>query len=329
MLIACNGVNSDYIPIASVGFPPLRADRKLIQPAPPTKNQNDPGPYMFEKILIAIDFSENTQKILEYTGGIPGVKEIVLLHVFDATHASVHGWIYGPAIENTQILMDEKKKFLESRGYLVTATVEVLTGGEVSREILRCAEGRGVSLIVIGARGKSLINDILLGSVSQNILRRAKTSVLIFPATMIKELSVPGCGSVCPDIFSTVLLPTDTSPHSNSVALWAKGIRGIGEVILLNVVDRGETEREIKDFEHEAQKKLDYIAQDIIAAGFAVKTQIRVGDRADMILSAVESDDASVIFMSPHGSGGFMGLYIGSTTLEVVKRAKRPVMVVR
>ena len=284
---------------------------------------------MFEKILIAVDFSGHTQKILECVDGILGVKEVFLLHVFDATHASKYGWTYGPAIENARILMEEKKKFLESRGYNGGTNVEVLTGGDVYREILRAAEDLGVSLIVTGARGKSVINDILLGSVSQNVLRHAKVSVLVYHDTMIDDLSTRGCESSCPTLFSAVLLPTDFSQHSQAVAGWAKGIGEMGMVTLLNVVDHGETEREIEEFKHSAQKNLDEIARELTNAGIRVKTQIRVGDRTAMILSAAETDDASVILMSPHGTGGFMELYIGSTTFDVVKRAKRPVLVVR
>jgi nucleotide-binding universal stress UspA family protein len=284
---------------------------------------------MFEKILVAIDFSDHTQKVLECITGIPGIREIVLFHVFDATRPSLHGWTYGPAIENARILVDEKKKFLESRGYKVDTRFEVLTGGDIFQEILRCADATGVSVIVTGARGKSILNDILLGSVSQNILRHAKTSVLVYHDAMIEDLSTPVCGKSCPPLFSSVLIPTDFSGHSGKVIALAKELPGLGTVTLMNVVDHGETGHEIEESERNAQENLDTIAQDFITAGIAVKTQIRVGERAEMILSAAESGDASVIIMSPHGTGGFMELYIGSTTFEVMKRAKRPVLVVR
>ncbi len=40
---------------------------------------------MFKKVLIPLDFSGYSQKILDRIREIPGVKEIVLLHVVDAT----------------------------------------------------------------------------------------------------------------------------------------------------------------------------------------------------------------------------------------------------
>jgi nucleotide-binding universal stress UspA family protein len=283
---------------------------------------------MFEKILIAIDFSARTPKILQCVREIPGVKEIVLFHVFDATFESIHGWTYDPAIENARILMDESKQILESSGYLVTGNVEVLTGGEVYREILLAAESNGVSLIVTGARGKSLISDIFLGSVSQNILRHAKTNVLVFHDSMIEEILSSPNGK-CPELFLRVLIPTDFSEHSRHIAVWARGLTGIGTIILLHVIIRGNTEREIGDFERDAQKNLDDFSRIFTGSGIPVISRIRIGDPAEMILSVAESDDASVILMSPHGTGGFLELFLGSTSFEVEKRENRPMLVVK
>ncbi len=38
---------------------------------------------MFEKVLFPIDFSEYAHKTLECIREIPGIKEVVLLHVID------------------------------------------------------------------------------------------------------------------------------------------------------------------------------------------------------------------------------------------------------
>ena len=43
---------------------------------------------MFEKVLVALDFSVYSQKILDRITEIPGIQEVVLLHVVDATRPS-------------------------------------------------------------------------------------------------------------------------------------------------------------------------------------------------------------------------------------------------
>src|SRR4030067_2854092 len=108
---------------------------------------------MFEKVLFPTDFSEYAQKMLECIGEIPGIKEVVLLHIVDATHPSKRGWTHGPHIENARILMEEKKEYLESIGLKVKGKVEVITIGEVYQKILENAEKKKHSLLLMGARG--------------------------------------------------------------------------------------------------------------------------------------------------------------------------------
>lgn len=284
---------------------------------------------MFEKVLFPTDFSEYAQKTLECIGEIPGVKELMLLHVVDATHPSKRGWTHGPHIENAKILMEEKKEYLESLGLKVKVKVDVITEGEVYREILETADKEKVSLIVMGARGKSPIKDLLLGSVSTNVVRHAKTHLLIMRYKLVEDLEGVKHEKFCPMIFSKVLLPTDFSEPAVKTISFMKEIKDIKEMVLLNVVSKGETAEEIEENVNEAKSKLGDIKGELGRAGFIVKDHVRVGNLPEEIISTAEDDDVSLIAMSPHGKGWFRELLVGSTTCAVVRRANRPVMVVR
>jgi nucleotide-binding universal stress UspA family protein len=56
--------------------------------------------------------------------------------------------------------------------------MELLTG-DPATEILRVAEERNADLVVAGARGVSLIERLLVGSVADRLLKEAPCSVLI------------------------------------------------------------------------------------------------------------------------------------------------------
>ena len=284
---------------------------------------------MFEKVLFPTDFSEYAQKTLECIGEIPGIKELMLLHIVDATHPSKRGWTHGPHIENAKILMEEKKEYLESIGLKVKVKVEVITAGEVYRTILENAEKENVSLIVMGARGKSPIKDLLLGSISTNIVRHAKTNILIMRYRLVEELEGVKHEKFCPMIFSKVLLPTDFSEPAGKTISFMKEINDIKEIDLLNVVSKGETKEEIEENVNEAKSKLSDIKDKLVKAGFAVKDHVRVGNLPEEIISTAEDNDVSLIAMSPHGKGWLKELLVGSTTCAVVRRANRPVLVVR
>lgn len=284
---------------------------------------------MFEKVLFPTDFSEYAQKTLECIGEIPGIKELVLLHIVDATHPSKRGWTHGPHIENAKILMEEKKEYLEGIGLKVKSKVDVITEGEVYRTILENADREKVSLIVMGARGKSPIKNLFLGSVSTNIVRHAKTHLLIMRYKLVEGLEGVKHEKFCPMIFSRVLLPTDFSEPASKTISFMKKIKDIKEIILLNVVNKGETEEEIEENVNEAKKKLGNIKGELGRAGFIVKDHVRVGNLPEEIISTSEDDDVSLIAMSPHGKGWFKELLVGSTTCAVARRANRPVLVVR
>ena len=46
-------------------------------------------------------------------------------------------------------------------------------------ELVRVEQGEGVSLIVIGSHGKSNVVEMLLGSVSEKVIRKSGTPVLV------------------------------------------------------------------------------------------------------------------------------------------------------
>lgn len=284
---------------------------------------------MFEKVLFPTDFSGYAQKTLECIGEIPGVNEVILLHVVDATHPSKHGWTHGPHVENAKLLMEEKKEYLENLGLRVKTKVDVITEGDVAREILVTADKEKVSLIAIGARGRGLIEGLLLGSVSANVLRHAKTNVLIMRYKLAEGLEGKKFEKFCPLILSKVLYPTDFSESSLEVLSFVKSLKGIGELVLMHVVSKGETHEEIEAHVEEAKKKLEDIRKDIGKAGIKVKTHVHVGSPIEEIISMAEEEDASLVAMSSHGKSLFRELLLGSTTCAVARRAKRPVLVMR
>ena len=169
---------------------------------------------MFEKVLFATDLSEYAQKTLECIGEIPGVKEVVVLHVVDATHPSKHGWLHGQHIEDARIHLEEHKEHLESIGLKVKTKVEVITEGGVSHSILETVAEEKVSLVVMNAHGKSLIKGLLLGSVALDILRHAKTDVLLMRYKLVESLEGEKLQKFCDKIFSKVVYPTDFSEHT-------------------------------------------------------------------------------------------------------------------
>jgi nucleotide-binding universal stress UspA family protein len=284
-------------------------------------------------VLVALDFSAYSQKILDCISEIPGIQEVVLLHVVDATHPSKLGWTHDPYIENARLLMAEKKESLENIGLNVHISVDVIvnviTQGTVSQAILEEAETNNVSLIVMGARGINPIQEILLGSVSSTVLRQAKTNILVMHFNPVQEDADATSASSHRKLFSRLLVPTDFSRSASDVVSFIKTIPGIKEIILLHVVNRAESQPEIAAAIKEAQSRLADMKKDLIDSDIAVKLHVRVGDPTEMILSVAKEDDVSLIAMGAFGTGWVREMLVGSTTFTVVRRTRRPFLVIR
>ncbi|MFY9799874.1 MAG: universal stress protein [Methanoregula sp.] len=289
---------------------------------------------MFKKVLIPLDFSGYSQKILDRIGEIPGIEEIVLLHVVDATRPVGLVWKNGnPELKDTQVLLEEKKKFLENLGFNVNVRADVIvnaiTQGTVALAILEIAETENVSLIIMGARGINPIQSLLLGSVSSSVLRNAKTNVLIMHFNPAKDSTRVSSGTVHQKLFSKVLVPTDFSRSASEASAFVKTIPGIREIIFLHVVNRVESDKEIEVYLKDAQTRLSDLKREYTDTGVEVKLHVLTGDPTETILSIAEQDDVSLIAMSAYGTDWLREILLGSTTFTVVRSTQTPVLVIR
>lgn len=284
---------------------------------------------MFEKILVPTDFSKYSQKVLECVSEIPGVKEVVLLHVIGPADPLARVWDPGAKAQEASKKLETQAAFLKGLGLTVKERAEVILEGDVARVIENVATEEKAPLVVMGARGKSLIEGIFLGNVSKGVLRIGKTDLLIMRYKMLDTKEGKVFEKYCARIFTKILATTDFSEASKSAINFVKDLKGVEEVTLVNVVSSGETEEIINANITEATKKLNAIASELTSAGHKVKISVSTGNPSEEIIKAARAMDASLIAMSSHGTGWFKELMIGSTAYEVARMAERPVLIIR
>jgi len=141
---------------------------------------------MFDRILYPTDFSDVSMKALNYVKRLKdaGAREVTVLHVIDERTLVVPDVFSGidfMAVENElrKIADEECNKIvaqLREKGLNAKFKVEK---GIPFLEILKAAREEDVSLIVIGSHGKSNVEEMLLGSVSEKVIRKAVRPVLV------------------------------------------------------------------------------------------------------------------------------------------------------
>jgi nucleotide-binding universal stress UspA family protein len=285
---------------------------------------------MFEKILFPTDFSEYAKRTLNCIAGFPGARDVTLFHVVEEARSPRGGGEIGTIFYRTgENFLREEKRYLENLSPNIRVTTAVKTSSDTAGAIIETAEERGVSLIVVGARGNSLVEGILLGSVSMAVLRRSRTNVLIMRHKIIEEMKAKTYEMFCPMILFRVLCPIDFSRYSDSAIALLSRTQGVGGVILLHVVSQGANEIEIEDAVQKAKSQIEAIRSSLAAQGIEVRTIVRTGNPTFEITRIADEEDVSVIWMSSHGKGWFRELLLGSTAYTVAMNAKRPVIILR
>jgi nucleotide-binding universal stress UspA family protein len=135
---------------------------------------------IFERILYVTDFSDEAAKCIPYLekmAEIPGAV-LEILHVHD-TRAMEH-----ISAESAEEISREEEKQLEEMGRQLadkgfdSVQIHTLVDHPVAG-ILKYAGEKKNSLIVIGAKGKSNILEMVLGSVTESLIHKAPCSVFV------------------------------------------------------------------------------------------------------------------------------------------------------
>jgi nucleotide-binding universal stress UspA family protein len=139
---------------------------------------------VFSRILFAHDGGMLAERALVYLEHVARVEqaEVIVLHIYDLPdkYSATEGYeLLRAQYESVaQEIVEDAVLFLQERD--VSARGLSLSG-DSARAILETAAAEDASLIVIGSRGPSSMADLVLGSVSLEVLRHASCPVLVVP----------------------------------------------------------------------------------------------------------------------------------------------------
>lgn len=136
-----------------------------------------------DHVLFPTDFSDNAAVAFEYVKKMAeeGVKRITLVHVQDKSRIEPYlSDRVGEFAERDMKLLEEMKRELLDEG---KAEVDIkLLYGSPTAELLRFIQELKITMVVMGSQGRSMLEEIRLGSLSHNIARHSAASVLLIPA---------------------------------------------------------------------------------------------------------------------------------------------------
>jgi len=139
------------------------------------------------KMLVATDGSKHALHAVKYAANLVRLLRspktaITLISVHDDYGLRPAKAFVGSAKVADYLREESEKELKPARRLLDAAGVrhdmEIRTG-RIAQEIVKCANAGKYDLIVLGAKGRGAVADLLLGSVPQRVLATAKQPVIL------------------------------------------------------------------------------------------------------------------------------------------------------
>jgi nucleotide-binding universal stress UspA family protein len=297
-------------------------------------------------VLCPIDFSEASAHAIEWATVVAGYYEarIAGLHVVSPILAVVPGMFPSTEerVEETRAdrLSEDTASCFEAAtkaGIPVDVLVDV---GQPAGHILDRAASLPADLIVMGTHGTSGFEHLVLGSVTEKVLRKATCPVLTVPPRAQATSRLP---------FRRVLCAVDFSDSSLAALQFASSLaeESAAALTLLHVLEwpweeppppmieelpfeQASALAEFRRYSEEsAQKRLDSLVPDSRRLPHRPVARLRSGKPHVEILHVAIEEQSDLVVIGVRGRNPLDMALFGSTANQVVRRARCPVLTLR
>ena len=137
---------------------------------------------MYEKLLVAVDHSASTERVLAAARGLASLSggEVWVLHLREREVMPPRGGSYvTETSDEAQESVDAAVAELTQAGIKAHGEVKNTLYGHAAREIVDDAKARDVGAIIMGSRGRSDLVGLVLGSTAHKVIHLTDRPVLI------------------------------------------------------------------------------------------------------------------------------------------------------
>ncbi len=195
--------------------------------------------------------------------------------------------------------------------------------------ILSFAQERKADLIVIGTHGRRGYDRLVLGSVTNRVMRRACCPVL---AVCKPQRDSVATGEEREHVhrLNRILFCTDFSENSERALKWAISATEEydAELTLLHVLEGVSSPAKTQEAIATASKQLDKLIPTEARKTLKIKTAVRIGKPYQQIIELAEEAQIDMIAMAVRGRGALDLAVFGSTTYRVLQLGPCPVLAV-
>ena len=301
------------------------------------------------RILCPIDFSDFSRRALDHAAAIAKWYEstITLLHVHAiaplAAYAPTSGMrpYAGLSPADRETLLASMKSFAQNETGTVVPIEFELVEGRAATAILAIATDLPADLVVMGTHGRSGFERLVLGSVTEKVLRKSECPVLSVPRQVVDAVPAP------PALYKQIVCAIDFSECSMQALEYATSLahEADAHLTVVHVIelppdvprDAHETvlagPRSLREYvalaEEDRRARLMEAVPDSVRTYCSVETQLATGKPYREILRVSEAQRADLLVIGIHGRGPVDRLLFGSTAQHLVRQASCPVLTLR
>jgi len=294
----------------------------------------------FKRILCPVDFSEASRHATDHAIAIAGWygSHITALHVLQQPFVFEPPILFAERGGLEALPASREQVWARLNDWMKPATAVLvpwdtrLDEGAPADCVLQYARFLPADLIVIGSHGRSGFEHLVLGSVTEKVLRNANCPVLTVPPRAATASKLP---------FKRLLCPIDFSPPSIEALKVALSLaeEADAELTVLNVIDWPDDDTFLvetfdspemrRQLEAQTARRVDALIPDDARVWSRPSAKAAIGKAYQEIIATAGSTAADLIVIGVHGRNALDLTLFGSTTNQVVRRASCPVLTIR
>jgi nucleotide-binding universal stress UspA family protein len=292
----------------------------------------------FKNILCATDFSDFSNYTVNY--GVALAKEfdsrLIICHVIDLSSVAIYGeFQLDPIGQQNRIMEDASAQLQELTGNQPVSWEPLITVGKPADEIARAVEEKGIDLVISATRGRSGFKRLILGSVTERLMRTLSCPLLVVRSHE-HELVKPPDREIK---LKKILVGCDFSPDSDQAFKYGVSLAQEfeAELHLANVIEPPAQPNLIKeenlvsgenqqDYYNQLIRKLKDMVPQEAANWCTPQTSILEGQAYEELVKYAHTRDIDMIVLGARGHGLVKTLFLGSTTDRVIRNSPCPVL---
>lgn len=292
----------------------------------------------FKNILCATDFSDFSNHTVSY--GVALAKEfssrLTICHVIDLSSVAIYGeFQLDPIGQQSRIVEDASTQLQALTGDQPVAWEPLITVGKPADEIARAVEEKSIDLVITATRGRSGFKRLILGSVTERLMRTLTCPLLVVRSPEHEFVKAPDKEVR----LKKILVGCDFSADSNQAFKYGLSLAQEfeAELHLAHVIEPPTQPNLIKeenlvsgeiqqDYYNRLIQKLKEMVPKEAANWCDPQTSILEGQAYEELVKYADTREIDMIVLGVRGHGLVKTLFLGSTTDRVIRNSPCPVL---